>query len=150
MGEPVEIMSFGFMYGIPDTSWDVLDARSVTLPDHSFGDTGLVPELAKKIVTSDAGLSLEMKAILWVEEGTTRIAVGCAYGRVRSVAIANDLATLFGTEARHRELERDQATIFRSGTRGTDGEGGAGLRAGVDVAKLEPLPTRGGYSDYGG
>jgi UPF0042 nucleotide-binding protein len=121
----IQLISFGFKYGVPLEADLVLDVRFMKNPHYiealrpSSGLTSQVREyvLSQPIATKFLEALEEMLDLLvpaYVEEGKTRltIAIGCTGGYHRSIVISEELATWlrerdFGTVAVfHRELER--------------------------------------------
>jgi UPF0042 nucleotide-binding protein len=121
----IQLISFGFKYGVPLEADLVLDVRFMKNPHYiealrpSSGLTSEVREyvLSQPIATKFLEVLEEMLDLLvpaYVEEGKTRltIAIGCTGGYHRSIVISEELATWlrerdFGTVAVfHRELER--------------------------------------------
>jgi UPF0042 nucleotide-binding protein len=121
----IQLISFGFKYGIPLEADLVLDVRFMHNPyyiEHLRTKSGLTEPvrayvLRQPIATSFlAGLRdmLELLVPAYVEEGKNRltIAIGCTGGYHRSIVIAEETATWlrerdFGSVAVfHRELER--------------------------------------------
>jgi UPF0042 nucleotide-binding protein len=121
----IQLISFGFKYGVPLEADLVLDVRFMKNPHYIEAlrpSSGLTPEvreyvLAQPIATRFLDALREMLDLLvpaYVEEGKTRltIAIGCTGGYHRSIVISEELATWlrerdFGSVAVfHRELER--------------------------------------------
>ena len=121
----IQLISFGFKYGVPLEADLVLDVRFMKNPHYiealrpTSGLTADVREyvLAQPIATKFLETLEEMLDLLvpaYVEEGKTRltIAIGCTGGFHRSIVISEELATWlrerdFGSVAVfHRELER--------------------------------------------
>jgi len=121
----IQLISFGFKYGVPLEADLVLDVRFMKNPHYvealrpTSGLTAAVREyvLAQPIATKFLEALEEMLDLLvpaYVEEGKSRltIAIGCTGGFHRSIVITEELATWlrerdFGSVAVfHRELER--------------------------------------------
>jgi UPF0042 nucleotide-binding protein len=121
----IQLISFGFKYGVPLEADLVLDVRFMKNPHYIEAlrpNSGLTAEvreyvLAQPIATKFLEALEDMLDLLvpaYVEEGKTRltIAIGCTGGYHRSIVISEELATWlrerdFGSVAVfHRELER--------------------------------------------
>jgi RNase adapter protein RapZ len=121
----IQLISFGFKYGVPLEADLVLDVRFMRNPHYIEAlrpNSGLTAEvrdyvLSQPIATRFLDALEEMLDLLvpaYVEEGKTRltIAIGCTGGFHRSIVISEELATWlrerdFGSVAVfHRELER--------------------------------------------
>ena len=121
----IQLISFGFKYGVPLEADLVLDVRFMKNPHYIEAlrpNSGLTAEvreyvLAQPIAKKFLDALEEMLDLLvpaYVEEGKTRltIAIGCTGGFHRSIVISEELATWlrerdFGPVAVfHRELER--------------------------------------------
>ena len=120
----VNVLSFGFKYGIPLDADLVLDVRF--LPNHYYiaelkPKSGLTPEVRDFIFayqqTQDYLQKLEdllaYTLPLYFEEGKTGlvIAVGCTGGRHRSVAVAKEIGDFvmkrgYPTVVNHRDIAR--------------------------------------------
>ena len=121
----IQLISFGFKYGVPLEADLVLDVRFMKNPHyietlrHQNGLTEPVREYVMALPIADAFLG-QLKALLdllvpaYVDEGKTRltIAIGCTGGFHRSVVMTEELAAWlrerdFGpVSVFHRELER--------------------------------------------
>jgi UPF0042 nucleotide-binding protein len=121
----IQLISFGFKYGVPLEADLVLDVRFMKNPHYIEAlrpNSGLTPQVREYVLGQPiAGKFLaaleEMLDLLvpaYVEEGKTRltIAIGCTGGFHRSIVISEELASWlrerdFGTvSVFHRELER--------------------------------------------
>ncbi len=121
----IQLISFGFKFGVPLEADLVLDVRFMSNPHYLEAlrpRSGLTPEvreyvLGQPIAGAFLGQLRELLDLLvpaYVEEGKTRltIAIGCTGGFHRSIVIAEELASWlrerdFGPVAVfHRELER--------------------------------------------
>ena len=121
----IQLISFGFKYGVPLEADLVLDVRFMKNPHYIEAlrpNSGLTPEvreyvLGQPIAAKFLAALQEMLDLLvpaYIEEGKTRltIAIGCTGGFHRSIVMSEELATWlrerdFGTVAVfHRELER--------------------------------------------
>ncbi len=121
----IQLISFGFKYGVPLEADLVLDVRFMRNPfyiEGLRGTSGLTDEVREFVLGQPiAGRFLaQLQDLLdllvpaYVEEGKTRltIAIGCTGGFHRSIVVAEELATWlrardFGPVAVfHRELER--------------------------------------------
>ena len=121
----IQLISFGFKYGVPLEADLVLDVRFMKNPHYIEAlrpNSGLTAEvreyvLSQPIATKFLDTLEEMLDLLvpaYVEEGKTRltIAIGCTGGFHRSIVMSEELATWlrerdFGNVAVfHRELER--------------------------------------------
>jgi UPF0042 nucleotide-binding protein len=121
----IQLISFGFKYGVPLEADLVLDVRFMKNPHYIEAlrpNSGLTPEVRTYVLgqpIAHAFLAhlqdlLDLLVPAYVEEGKTRltIAIGCTGGFHRSIVISEELAAWlrvrdFGTVAVfHRELER--------------------------------------------
>ena len=113
----VNVLSFGFKYGIPAEADLVFDVRFLPNPYYEADlreKTGLEAEVADYVLNSDSsrGFMERLTSLvdyllpLYVEEGkySLTIAVGCTGGRHRSVAVAQALA---------RHIESPQRSVLR-------------------------------------
>ena len=117
----INVLSFGFKYGIPAEADLVFDVRFLPNPYYVTElreKTGLDPEVSDFVFNSDStrGLMERLTALvdyllpLYVEEGkySLTIAVGCTGGRHRSVAVAQALAKHIESPQRSvRRVDRD-------------------------------------------
>jgi len=125
----INVLSFGYKYGIPVDSDLVLDCRFIPNP-HWIPElrplTGLTMEVSNKVLTSE-GVSEFVKSYVgvirqmmpgYLREGKkyVTIAIGCTGGKHRSVAIAEEIAKQLSTEksaieisahATHRDVGRE-------------------------------------------
>ncbi|CAB5060869.1 MAG: RNase adapter RapZ [Actinobacteria bacterium] len=125
----INVLSFGYKYGIPVDSDLVLDCRFIPNP-HWIPElrplTGLTPEVSKKVLTSE-GVSEFVKSYVgvirqmmpgYLREGKkyVTIAIGCTGGKHRSVAIAEEIAKQLSADnsdieisahATHRDVGRE-------------------------------------------
>ncbi len=121
----IQVISFGFKYGVPLEADLVLDVRFMTNPHYiealrpSSGLTDVVRDFVMAQPVASAFLVhleelLELLIPAYVEEGKTRltIAIGCTGGFHRSVVMSRELAAwlrerdLGTVSVFHRELER--------------------------------------------
>ncbi|HKF84481.1 MAG TPA: RNase adapter RapZ [Candidatus Limnocylindrales bacterium] len=121
----IQLISFGFKYGVPLEADLVLDVRFMRNPHYIEAlrpHSGLTPEVREHVLSQPIATKflstleelLDLLVPAYVEEGKTRltIAIGCTGGYHRSVVISEELATWlrdrdFGSVAVfHRELER--------------------------------------------
>ena len=125
----INVLSFGYKYGIPVDSDLVLDCRFIPNP-HWIPElrplTGLTTEVSNKVLTSE-GVAEFVKSYVgvirqmmpgYLREGKkyVTIAIGCTGGKHRSVAIAEEIAKQLSTEksvieisahATHRDVGRE-------------------------------------------
>jgi len=125
----VNVLSFGYKYGIPVDADLVLDCRFIPNP-HWIPElrplTGLTKEVSSKVLTSE-GVSDFVKSYVgvirqmmpgYLREGKkyVTIAIGCTGGKHRSVAIAEEIAKQLSSEkseieisahATHRDVGRE-------------------------------------------
>ena len=125
----INVLSFGYKYGIPVDSDLVLDCRFIPNP-HWIPElrplTGLTAEVSTKVLTSE-GVSEFVKSYVgvirqmmpgYLREGKkyVTIAIGCTGGKHRSVAIAEEIAKLLSAgksdieisaHATHRDVGRE-------------------------------------------
>jgi UPF0042 nucleotide-binding protein len=125
----INVLSFGYKYGIPVDSDLVLDCRFIPNP-HWIPElrplTGLTKEVSNKVLTSE-GVSEFVKSYVgvirqmmpgYLREGKkyVTIAIGCTGGKHRSVAIAEEIAKRLSSEksvieisahATHRDVGRE-------------------------------------------
>jgi UPF0042 nucleotide-binding protein len=104
-GIRVNVLSFGYKYGIPVDSDLVLDCRFIPNP-HWIPElrplTGLTPQVSEKVLGSEGvkefvhGYVQLVNSMMagYMREGKkyVTIAVGCTGGKHRSVAITEDIA----------------------------------------------------------
>lgn len=121
----LNIMSFGYKYGIPEDADIVMDVRFLPNPFYVDGlreKTGLVSEVREYVLdTADSGVFLTKLNDLidfliprYIDEGKNQlvIAFGCTGGRHRSVTIAEEVyAHLkehadYGLNVEHRDINR--------------------------------------------
>jgi UPF0042 nucleotide-binding protein len=121
----IQLISFGFKYGVPLEADLVLDVRFMTNPHYIEALrplSGLTAEVREYVLAqpvADAFLArlqglLDLLVPAYAEEGKTRltVAIGCTGGRHRSVVMSEELAAWlrrrdFGpVSVFHRELER--------------------------------------------
>ena len=120
----VNVMSFGFKYGLPIEADMVFDVRFLPNPFYDSalrGKTGMDAEVRDYIFRHESSKEFlrmlsELISFLvprYVEEGkhTLTIAVGCTGGRHRSVAVAEALTELIRTlgqsaEVIHRDIDK--------------------------------------------
>lgn len=125
----INVLSFGYKYGIPVDSDLVLDCRFIPNP-HWVPElrplTGLTQEVSNKVLSSE-GVSEFVKSYVgvisqmmpgYLREGKkyVTIAIGCTGGKHRSVAIAQEIARQLGknqgdieisAHATHRDVGRE-------------------------------------------
>ena len=125
----INVLSFGYKYGIPVDSDLVLDCRFIPNP-HWIPElrplTGLTAEVSNKVLTSE-GVSEFVKSYVgvirqmmpgYLREGKkyVTIAIGCTGGKHRSVAVAEEIAKQLSTDkseievsahATHRDVGRE-------------------------------------------
>ena len=122
----VNILSFGFMYGIPDDADLVFDVRFLPNPFYEEDlrlKTGEDEEV-KKYVFSEGSAYIFLTKLndiitfllpLYIKEGKSQlvIAIGCTGGQHRSVAIATSLSEYIssmkdlGVKLEHRDIHRN-------------------------------------------
>ncbi len=121
----IQLISFGFKYGVPLEADLVLDVRFMKNPHYIEALrplSGLTPEVREYVLGQPiaSGFLARLKELLdllvpaYVDEGKTRltIAIGCTGGWHRSIVMSEELADWlrdrdFGpVSVFHRELER--------------------------------------------
>ena len=125
----INVLSFGYKYGIPVDADLVLDCRFIPNP-HWIPElrplTGLTPEVSKKVLTSEGGTDFVKSYVGvirqmmpgYLREGKkyVTIAIGCTGGKHRSVAIGEEIARQLSTDnsdieisahATHRDVGRE-------------------------------------------
>ncbi len=125
-GVIIEVMSFGFKYGIPTDSDLVFDVRFIPNPFYVetlkklTGKDKLVEDyvLQWDETTEFINKSFDMLEFLipnYIKEGKCQlvISVGCTGGKHRSVTIAEQLSKLLGKKGHriiveHRDIEKDK------------------------------------------
>ena len=118
----LNIMSFGFKYGVPREADIVYDVRCLPNPfyipelkgktgnDHEVSDYVMQFEESQKLLEHLQAL-LDYSLPLYVKEGKSQltIAIGCTGGKHRSITFANLLAEHFKQKGYHPVLEhRDE------------------------------------------
>jgi UPF0042 nucleotide-binding protein len=121
----VNLMSFGFRYGVPPSVELLFDLRFLPNPyfeEHLRERTGLDSGVAKFVLESERGIDLfeRLRSFLcyllplYDKEGKAYVTVGigCTGGRHRSVAMASALAEPLASGGRevnveHRDVERE-------------------------------------------
>jgi UPF0042 nucleotide-binding protein len=121
----VEVLSFGFKYGLPHEADLVLDVRFLPNPywdEDLRGLTGADPEVRDFVINNKEakGFYKHAKALLKYlmpryeaeHKSYLTVAIGCTGGRHRSVAMAHEVLRLMrdlGHEVRlrHRDIDRD-------------------------------------------
>jgi len=125
----INVLSFGYKYGIPVDADLVLDCRFIPNP-HWIPElrplSGLTPEVSNKVLTSE-GVADFVKSYVgvirqmmpgYLREGKkyVTIAIGCTGGKHRSVAIAEEIAKQLSADksaieisahATHRDVGRE-------------------------------------------
>lgn len=132
LGFSVEVMSFGFKYGLPIDADMVMDVRFLPNPhyiDNLRPLTGLDQPVYDYVMAQPATEEFYSKFIalieftlpLYQEEGksSVTIAIGCTGGQHRSIALAErigaDIKKLgFTTNIAHRDRLKRKATVNRS------------------------------------
>ncbi len=95
----MRVLSFGYKFQAKPRGAFVLDARVITNP-YKHGEPDEVMR-NRALDTAEAHQLVE-RGVAWLREhpeGT--LAVGCSYGRHRSVAVANEIARRVGVAAEH-------------------------------------------------
>ncbi|MFD1464704.1 RNase adapter RapZ [Lapidilactobacillus mulanensis] len=128
----IEVMSFGFKYGLPIDADIVLDVRFLPNPYYvpEFKPkTGLDPAVAKYVFDQPTAETFYQQLIAllqtampgYVKEGKTSltIAIGCTGGQHRSVALAQRLGKdlieqKYPVDITHRDLDKRKETVNRS------------------------------------
>ncbi|MFC6315648.1 RNase adapter RapZ [Lapidilactobacillus achengensis] len=127
----IEVMSFGFKYGLPIDADIVMDVRFLPNPYYLpelKQKTGLDPAVAAYVNQQPATnvfyrqfmAMLETALPGYVKEGKTSltIAIGCTGGQHRSVALAqrigDDLQADYPVDITHRDLTKRKETVNRS------------------------------------
>ena len=121
----VEVLSFGFKYGVPREANIVLDVRFLPNPywDEDLRPlTGMDPEVREFVVNNDEAREFfkHSKAMLKYlmpryeaePKAYLTIAIGCTGGRHRSVAMSHEVLRLmrdmqYDARLRHRDVNRD-------------------------------------------
>lgn len=125
-GLKVNIMSFGFKYGLPADADLVADARFISNPhwkDELRAKTGNDPEVSDYVMTQPgveefienyvASLRIVLNGYRKENKRFATIAIGCTGGKHRSVALVNAMAKILGDEddvkisVKHRDLGRE-------------------------------------------
>ena len=122
----VNVMSFGFKYGIPQDADLVFDVRFLPNPFYIpelKEKTGLDKEVSGYVMSFDeskefANRLKDMFAFLmpqYIKEGKSNliIAIGCTGGKHRSVTLANELTNYlteggYNTFVNHRDINKDR------------------------------------------
>lgn len=127
----IEVMSFGFKYGLPIDADIVMDVRFLSNPyyvpafkelnglDQPVRDYVMAQPATEKFYEQFSGL---LKDIMpgYLKEGKTSvtIAIGCTGGQHRSVALAqrlaDDLSFDYPVDVTHRDMKKRKETVNRS------------------------------------
>ncbi len=127
----IEVMSFGFKYGLPIDADIVMDVRFLPNPyyvpafkelnglDQPVSDYVMAQPATEKFYEQFSGL---LKDIMpgYLKEGKTSvtIAIGCTGGQHRSVALAqrlaDDLSFDYPVDVTHRDMKKRKETVNRS------------------------------------
>jgi RNase adaptor protein for sRNA GlmZ degradation len=121
----VVITSFGYLHGDPPSADITLDARPIARDPHTSPEmrelTGLEPQVVASVLSHPdvnpflRGVRSVIDVYVWARTqppGTvTRVAIGCAGGRHRSVVLANQLMRWLisdgvGCDVEHRDILR--------------------------------------------
>ena len=126
----VNVMSFGFKYGIPQDADLVFDVRFLPNPFYIpelKEKTGLDREVSGYVMSFDESNEFtnklyDMFAFLmpqYIKEGKSNliIAIGCTGGKHRSVTIANELTNYltengYNTFVNHRDINKDRVVTI--------------------------------------
>ncbi|MCL2617431.1 MAG: RNase adapter RapZ [Defluviitaleaceae bacterium] len=126
----INIISFGYKYGIPTDSDLVLDVRFLPNPFYDLNlrrQTGNDPEVAKFVMERDEtriflekfGSMLDFLIPRYIAEGKNQlvVAIGCTGGKHRSVAISSAIANTLQKNGNsviisHRDIEKDRVPII--------------------------------------
>jgi UPF0042 nucleotide-binding protein len=125
-GLKINVMSFGFKYGLPVDSDLVADARFISNPhwkEDLRDKTGNDPEVLEYVLEQPgvekfienyvATLRIVLKGYRKENKRFATIAIGCTGGKHRSVALANTIAKILSDEddvkvsVQHRDLGRE-------------------------------------------
>lgn len=128
----INVMSFGFKYGIPIDADVVMDVRFLPNPYYVAElkeKTGLDPDVCDYVMNSEKTATFYSQYISmlryvipgYIDEGKTSltIAIGCTGGQHRSVAIAqrigDDLSgDGYTVNIKHRDMKKRKETVNRS------------------------------------
>lgn len=127
----IEVMSFGFKYGLPIDADIVMDVRFLPNPFYIKAyrpKTGLDPDVYDYVMDNEDAESFYNKfyALLaeimpkYKAEGKTSvtIAIGCTGGQHRSVAFAErigkDFSDAYAVDITHRDIKKHKETVNRS------------------------------------
>lgn len=114
------VVSFGYLHGTPPTADLSLDVR-LHLRDPAASSwclplTGRDDRVRAHVLATPgasellAGLEGVSRVLLKLGTGPVTVAIGCAGGRHRSVALAEELARRLGGSAEHRHVDRPIVT----------------------------------------
>ncbi len=125
-GLKINVMSFGYKYGLPADADLVADARFISNPhwkDELRPKTGNDPEVLEYVLGQTgveefienyvATLRIVLKGYRMENKRFATIAIGCTGGKHRSVALANTIAKILSDEddakvsVQHRDLGRE-------------------------------------------
>lgn len=121
----INVMSFGYRYGLPVEADLVFDVRFLPNPyfvEHLKGYDGNHDDVKKYVLKNKEGKQFLEKTMglmnllipLYEKEGKVRlnIAMGCTGGRHRSVVMANEISSFFSSmnyivNLNHRDINKD-------------------------------------------
>lgn len=125
-GLKINVMSFGFKYGLPADADLVADARFISNPhwkDELRAKTGNDPQVSEYVLEQPgvaeftksyiATLRIVLKGYRAENKRFATIAIGCTGGKHRSVALANEISKILSSEddvkitVHHRDLGRE-------------------------------------------
>lgn len=128
----VNVLSFGFKYGIPMDADVVMDVRFLPNPFYIpelKEKTGLDSEVSDYVMSFDVSRQFAAKLCdmfdflmpQYVAEGKSNIviAIGCTGGKHRSVTLANELTRHltdrgYNTFANHRDINKDRVVTIKN------------------------------------
>lgn len=119
MAGHITIITFGYKFGKPEGEFaHVADVRNIPATAGGTKDqTGLMKEIHDKVMATSAAKAWLNKMKKWSLKDGDRVAIGCARGHHRSVAVAKDYASWLRSQGwdvtvQNRDINKDyQLTI---------------------------------------